>query len=361
MSTCWRYLGYKVYTPELARKEGFFSRSSHSLSEGQAIAQAVVEGKVPNTLRFITYDPHVAWVGYHQAIDAELDVEFCRGMNIEFNRRLTGGGAVLIGREVLVANFLLRATDPYLPRDTEDILSVFAEGVLSGLKEFGLDVELAGKNDFEVKGKKVGSITYFTDGRLLRVELGVFLDLNLPLLLKVLRLPAVKLADKAVKTLEERVTCLNKELEKKVDVQVLIEVIKEKYQEVFNVEFVEGSLSDEEYRRARELDGLYSSSNWIYLRAVPRWQFKESLLKTRGGLIRVYVKQVDNAIGDVLITGDFICNPTEAIFKLERELKGARVSEVSNIINAFFDRESVELKEVSKEDLVDVITKALAG
>ncbi len=49
---------------------------------------------VPNTLRFLQFFPRCALVGYHQAVEQEIRVSYCREHSIETNRRLTGGGAL---------------------------------------------------------------------------------------------------------------------------------------------------------------------------------------------------------------------------------------------------------------------------
>ncbi|MBK6622609.1 MAG: lipoate--protein ligase family protein [Saprospirales bacterium] len=59
------------------------------------------EGSDGATLRLYTYRDHCALVGRFQNIHAELDLEACMNSGIDFGRRLTGGGAIIMGNEQL--------------------------------------------------------------------------------------------------------------------------------------------------------------------------------------------------------------------------------------------------------------------
>lgn len=53
------------------------------------------------TLRLYNYQDNCALVGRFQNINAELDLESCTRQNIEFGRRQTGGGAIIMGKDQL--------------------------------------------------------------------------------------------------------------------------------------------------------------------------------------------------------------------------------------------------------------------
>ena len=63
----------------------------HAASDGRA------------TLRLYTYRSHAALVGRFQNVEAEVRVDECRIVGAEINRRLTGGGAIVMGESQLAS------------------------------------------------------------------------------------------------------------------------------------------------------------------------------------------------------------------------------------------------------------------
>ena len=57
----------------------------------EVVLTARSRNAVPNTLRFRQFSPRRTLVGYHQAVEQEIRISYCREHSIETNRRLTGG------------------------------------------------------------------------------------------------------------------------------------------------------------------------------------------------------------------------------------------------------------------------------
>ena len=51
----------------------------------EAMLKARGEGIVPNTLRFLQFEPHCALVGFHQCVDQEIRTDYCRLAGIDIN------------------------------------------------------------------------------------------------------------------------------------------------------------------------------------------------------------------------------------------------------------------------------------
>ncbi|MHB8342313.1 MAG: lipoate--protein ligase family protein, partial [Mycobacteriales bacterium] len=72
-------------------------------AEGLALDEALLAGyhrdapERPPTLRLYTYRASAALVGRFQDLEAEVDLEACRRDGAEVGRRLTGGGAIVMG------------------------------------------------------------------------------------------------------------------------------------------------------------------------------------------------------------------------------------------------------------------------
>ncbi|TET18695.1 MAG: lipoate--protein ligase, partial [Candidatus Cloacimonadota bacterium] len=69
-----------------------------SAAENIALDEAILEvhskGLIPNTLRFLQYYPEAVLIGYHQSVENEVRIDYCREKGIEIGRRITGGGAI---------------------------------------------------------------------------------------------------------------------------------------------------------------------------------------------------------------------------------------------------------------------------
>ncbi len=161
-------------------------------------------------LRLYTYRPHCALVGRYQSLEDEVDEAACAAAGVEVGRRPTGGGAILMGPDQLGVALALPAPLDEPPRLT---LARLARGVVAGLARLGVEAHFRSKNDLEVGGRKVAGLGLYRDERgAMLFHSSVLVDLDVPLMLRVLRIPGAKLADKGVERVQERVTTLRREV-----------------------------------------------------------------------------------------------------------------------------------------------------
>jgi len=102
-------------------------------------------------------------VGKHQNTSGEINAAFVKERNITVARRLSGGGAVYHDLGNLNFTFITGA------EKTEGIdFSVFCEPIGKALRSFGVPVEISGRNDMTVDGKKFsGNAQYIKNGRVM--------------------------------------------------------------------------------------------------------------------------------------------------------------------------------------------------
>ena len=84
--------------------------AAENMALDEALLEARTRGWTPNTLRFLQFDPPCALVGYHQSVEQEIRLDFCRAHGIEINRRITGGGGLFWDRSQLGWKSTRRAT-----------------------------------------------------------------------------------------------------------------------------------------------------------------------------------------------------------------------------------------------------------
>lgn len=300
-----------------------------SAAEGLALDESIMlhygRGGAPPTaatLRLYTYRPHCALVGRYQNLEEEVDVDACRSADVQVGRRPTGGGAIIMGPAQLGVAIAARAVPEEAPRDA---LRRYARGVIAGLAGLGVEARFRRKNDLEVGERKIAGLGLYLDPRgAILFHSSVLLDLDVALMLEVLRIPGAKLSDKAVARVEERVTTVSRELGRPVAAAEARREFACGIAEAFGAGLEPGELDAAEEARLHQLVQLrYGNREWIHQRSPRRDARGSAMLKTPAGLIRIYVGVNGGVIKSALVAGDFNVMPP-AVTRLEAALKWCR-------------------------------------
>ncbi len=310
----WRY----VTTDDVGAAEGLALDEALMRSQGRSAAPA------PPVLRLYTYASHAALCGRFQHLEAEIDLEACRRTGTAYNRRPTGGGAIVMGAGQLGVAVTTRARAAERPKAT---LLRLSAGVVAGLAELGLQATFGGKNDLKVGGRKIAGLgLYLDDDGALLFHASVLADLDIPFMLDVLDVPATKLGEGGVDAVEARVTTVSRELDSPWTGEMLREAVAFGFAEALGVELRSAMPTADELRVADALVGdKYSADDWLHARSPQADAMATSLLKTPAGLVRIHLALQADTIKSVLFTGDFNTIPDQ-IVAYENELKWARLS-----------------------------------
>ncbi len=307
----------------------YLSDDGVGAAEGLAADEAMMfhhgrGGSAPTdaTLRLYTYRPHCALVGRYQSLAAEVDLDFCAGNGIRVGRRPTGGGAIIMGPGQLGVAVASPAPAEEPPRR---LLRRFAEGVVAGFRRLGIEAAFRSKNDLEVAGRKIAGLGLYLDPRgAVLFHASVLADLDVALMLRVLRIPGAKLSDKLAARIEERVTTVSRQLERPLAAADVRDSFREGFAESFGADLTAGRLDDAERVRRDELVATrYGSREWVHQRSPQRDARGTAVLKTPEGLVRIYVALHGEVIKSALVTGDFNALPP-GIPRLEAALRWCR-------------------------------------
>ncbi len=111
----------------------------------------------------------------------------------------------------------------------------------------------------------------------------------------------------------------------------------------FGIRFEEDEPDQWEKESVQEfIDNRYTRHDWIFSHKHPRSRMGVGRVKTRGGLLEIYLSLSGASIENVLITGDFF-STTEDVNRLEKALKWTSARE---------DRIAENLARVWKEDMI---------
>lgn len=271
------------------------------------------------TLRLYTYRPHCALIGRYQDLASEVDLDACTRLEVEVGRRPTGGGAIIMGPGQLGVAVATRAPNTIGPRD---LLRQYAGGIITGLAHLGVNATFRGKNDLEVGGRKIAGLGLYVDDRgALLFHASVLADLDVELMLELLRIPGAKLADKGMARVHERVTTLTLQTATRWSGAQLREVIAEGFRETLGLELACSQLDAPERERAHELEAeRYARPSWLRGRLPGAGAHGTSALKTPAGLVRIYAGVQRDTLSSVLLAGDFSLMPP-GLLRLEAALR----------------------------------------
>ncbi len=346
----------------------FLDTGQLTAAENMALDDIMLErraaGTTPNTIRFLQFNPPAVLVGYHQSVEQEVRMEFCRNNGIDINRRLTGGGAIFfdegsLGWEVIASKADLRVHQP-----SEGLFRRMCEGTILGLNALGIRAAFRPKNDIEIDGRKISGTGGTERDEAFLFQGTLLVDFDVEAMVRALRIPIMKLKDKEIRSVKERVTCLRWEMGYTPPITRVKEALRKGFEKALGLRLVEGGLTRAEEHLLECRLGAFQSDEWVFLDRRPLRDSPEvsAVRKTQGGLMRASLTMDKNlnTIKYALLTGDFFVFPQGAIMDLEARLKNVPLEEVDvrNIVNEFFASTQAQIIGVTPDDLIGLILEA---
>lgn len=335
--------------------------AAENIALNRALLEARQQGIIPNTLRFLRFEP-AALVGYHQAVEQELRTDYCSAEGIEIQRRITGGGAIYfdptqIGWELYLDRRALGTSD------MERIAGRVCEAAAEGIRRLGVDARFRPRNDIEVNGRKISGTGGAYDGNAILYQGTLLIDFDVERMLRVLRIPAEKLSDKAIAHARDRVVNLRELLGRAPELETVKSCMADSFAEAFGIALREGRLGAEEEALFAEALAEIDTHEWVHQpdRPVTASSMTQSIHRCAGGLIRVSVA-LDRGRGrikQVWLTGDFFVNPKRLVLDLEAALKDTAVADLEHTVRRFFAGAEYEALLLSPGDFVAAIGSAV--
>jgi lipoate-protein ligase A len=335
----------------------------------EAVAEAVHRGLSPNTLILVQPASPYACIGYHQDVEKEIDLEFTEAEGLPVIRRSQGGGATYLDSNQVFYQIIGKDSEA-VPRSVDRLFEKVLDVTVEGYRRLGVPAEYKPLNDVVVGGRKIsGNGAGMHESASILVG-NYIMDLNYPLMARVLRVPDEKFRDKMAKSMEQWVTTLKRELGESPSPERIKEVYAEVFQERMGVRLVPGEPTEEERRiYAEETRPRHTSREWLYMEA-PRGKPGRAVKIAHevkvveadhkaGKLIRLRAEVKGTEILDLRVTGDLFVIPKEAVRALEAELVGAHLEEgeLLDKITRFYEERSPESPGVTPRDYVDALMK----
>ena len=245
----WRFIDFgKVDIRDMMAK----NEAIHRLDEG-------------NTLFFWAPTKSII-LGYFQKAAVELDLDKCKDYTLV--RRTSGGGIAFSDDLDRQINYGVVGTidDDKFPLDIVESYKQICGILIDTLKEYGLNAGFRPINDVTVDNKKIsGNAMTRRDNKTLQHGT-LLLDFDIKEMLRISNIPKEKYMDKQIKSIEQGMTWMDRELGYQLDMEEVKGKIRKNFERRFGIELIESTLSGKEEALVQELLPKYYSDEWTYKR-----------------------------------------------------------------------------------------------
>ena len=247
MSEKWRFL----LTPDRTAFE--------NMAIDWAVLKASSEGLVPPTVRFYTWKPSAISIGYFQSLEEEVDIDMCKKLGVNYVRRITGGGAVYHEHE-LTYSIVIPESHPMIPCNILESYGRICGALIKGLKHLGIHGKYAPINDILVNGRKISGNAQTRKWMTVLQHGTILLDVDVDKMFSLLKVPSEKIRDKLISDVKQRVTSIKHVLGENMSFDEVAGAMRTGFEEEFNVELVEGCLTETELMDSKRFEKDYFSS-----------------------------------------------------------------------------------------------------
>jgi lipoate-protein ligase A len=225
----------------------------------EAILEAHIAGKTPNTLHFYRRDRPTISLGYFQKVAESVDIAECGRRNVALVRRKSGGSSIFTDPGQLIYGLVVHEDD--LPAERAESFRMICTAIAKALSTFGLEAAYRPMNDVEVDGMKVsGNAQLRRKGSVLQHGT-IVVDTDLKQMDCVLRV--LKVAGGVEMKPSDRVATLTSLLGTVPDMELVKGALVSAFEDAFNVRFVSSPLSKVEDAIVRKLvRERYSRKEW---------------------------------------------------------------------------------------------------
>jgi len=308
--------------------------------------------------------PYVC-IGYHQDLQQEVDLEYCRERDIPVFRREVGGGAVYLDGNQLFYQLVLHKSNPLSHGDKATFYQRMLQPVADTYADLGVPAHYRPINDIVTTDcRKISGNGAAEIGDYVILVGNLIADFDYETMVHVLRVPDVKFRDKVFKTMRENLTTVKRETGRLPTWGEMAQPLLQRFAQVLGA-LEPAELPQEVRQQAQALEGPFLSREWLFKkgRVQPGRAVKiaegvnvtQRMHKAAGGLLRATVELKGDQLSSLSLSGDFFCYPHDAIAELEAALQGAKVHELGGLLKAFYTSGRAETPGVTADDWLKVL------
>lgn len=296
--------------------------------------------------------PQVQMGRYQNAVK-EINREYMEENDIKLSRRDTGGGAIYLDRGNTSFCYLFNTTDT----NTDLNFKKLYQPVVDILHELGAtEVEISGRNDLTINGKKISGAAMSLDGDRIYGGHSLQLDVDVESMVNALTPNRKKIESKGIDSVRSRVESIRPYLDEEYQ-----DLTSQEFHDLFTCKLLGVDSLDEAKKYVlteedwaaidKRCEEKWLNPEWLYGEN-PKYEYMRDARIEGVGTFEVQVSVKKGKISDINIFGDFF--GSESIKEVEDALIGTpdnrgKVEEVlSNMdltpyFNAQIDKELAEL------------------
>lgn len=308
-------------------------------------------------------------IGYHQDLDREVDLDFCRAHDIPIFRREVGGGAVFLDGNQLFFHLILKRDNPIAPKRIDAFYQKFLRPVIDVHHRIGIPAQYKPVNDLVVQNRKISGTGAGEIGDSIVFVGNLILDFDYDTMAQVLRIPDEKFRDKVKKTIQENLSTIRRELGEAQSDQWTEDALNNMLAEEFEKLLGPLTRAGKDSLPADKMQALKMKmmrDDWLYRRGKQvggrvvkvrsGLEVMQRIHKATGGLIRAEFIVEDRRFKEVTISGDYFCFPKNTVSRLAAAIEGSLVQEIAKVVTDFYKTDYFELPGLEVDDWMQLFT-----
>ena len=227
----------------------------------EVLTERVGRGERPPTLRIWGWTGRCVVLGRFQSVRNEVNEEAARAHGVEIVRRISGGGAMFIEPEGAITWSIYAPEAIVRGMSFPESYAFFDAWAVEAVRTLGIDAWYAPLNDITSSSGKIGGAAQARRSGAVLHHTTMAYQMNIPLMLEVLRIGQEKLSDKGMRSAEKRVGPLREQTD--LPRETIIEHLVGHFRSRFGL--IEDELAREELIEAeRRARGRFGAREWIY-------------------------------------------------------------------------------------------------
>lgn len=251
---------WKAYVWELI--PGVPEAPPMNLALDEVLTKAVGRGERNPTLRFWAWSAPCVVLGRFQSVRNEVQIENAREHGVQIVRRISGGGAMFI-EPPLAITYSIHVPPSFVEGLSFPQSYAFLDSwVIEALRELGIDAWYEPLNDLTSAGGKIGGAAQARRFGGVLHHTTMAYDMDVPAMMRTLRIGQEKLSDKGLRSADKRVGPLRQQT------NLPRETIIERMTETFTrrTGAISGVVTPGERAEAEELvTTKFATEAWTYL------------------------------------------------------------------------------------------------
>ncbi|MHA1299802.1 MAG: lipoate--protein ligase family protein [Candidatus Helarchaeota archaeon] len=233
----------------------------------EAILEARLNDKVPNTIRFYRWKPSTVSIGKNQSISNEVDIEACKKLGFNVVRRISGGGAVFHDYNGEITYSIIAKQSEIIPMNIDESFMKLCQGIIIALSKIGIEA-YHGKfhcPSIFVKNRKISGNAQTRRKNVILQHGTILIDYDPELMYTVLLVREAHKREKVISSVYQKVTTIKEELKESPKFEKIKDYLVEGYKEVFGENFSMEKLTKDELLMAEKLKKeKYMTDRWNF-------------------------------------------------------------------------------------------------